>query len=60
MKKDPIDSAIDELAADIEKAASMLQHEDSQFHRRVMYAPYLRISKALLIGYVKTQSRLTN
>lgn len=35
MQKDPIDSAIDELAADIEKAVSMLQHEDSQFHRRV-------------------------
>lgn len=34
MHTDPIDSAIDELADDVEKAAALLRNHDSQFHRR--------------------------
>lgn len=34
MNIDPIDSAIDELADDVEKADSLLREEDTQFHRR--------------------------
>lgn len=46
MQKDPINSAIDELAADIEKAKSLMEGEDSQFHRRV----YVRALFAYLEG----------
>jgi hypothetical protein len=47
MHSDPIDSAIDELAADVEKAVALLQVEDSQFHRRV----YVRSLFAYLEGF---------
>jgi len=46
MHTDPIDSAIDELAADVEKADALLRDDDSQFHRRV----YVRNLFAYLEG----------
>lgn len=46
MKKDQIDSAIDELAADVEQAGVMLRTADSQFLRRV----YVRALFAYLEG----------
>jgi hypothetical protein len=46
MPIDQIDSAIDELASDVEKALSMLQEQDTQFQRRV----YIRALFAYLEG----------
>lgn len=47
MTLDPIDSAIDELASDVEKALDMLRKNDSQFHRRI----YVRALFAYLEGF---------
>ena len=46
MHTDPIDSAIDELADDVEKAHALLKDDDSQFHRR----GYVRTLFAYLEG----------
>lgn len=46
MQNDPVDSAIDELATDVEKAVAMLKLDDSQFHRRM----YVRALFAYLEG----------
>jgi hypothetical protein len=47
MHIDPIDSAIDELAADVEKAHALLKNDDSQFYRR----GYVRALFAYLEGF---------
>jgi len=47
MKNDHIDSAIDELASDVEKTLTMLQKQDNQFHRRI----YVRALFAYLEGF---------
>lgn len=47
MQNDPIDSAIDELASDVEKTFSLLQQQDTQFYRRM----YVRSLFAYLEGF---------
>lgn len=47
MLNDPIDSAIDDLASDLERARSMLQQDDTQFCRRM----YVRSLFAYLEGF---------
>lgn len=47
MHKDPIDSAIDDLAFDVEEALLALQRKDTQFYRRV----YVRSLFAYLEGF---------
>ena len=46
METDNIDSAIDDLASDVEKTMAMLQQEDTQFNRRI----YIRCLFAYLEG----------